>query len=203
MKLSPTALLLATTDMLIEGVHFDLAYTDYYSLGWKSAAVNLSDIAAMGGLPRYCLTSLGISPSISVEQIADFYRGLNAILSRHQTARRGIITPPEGPLDQRDCARRSQKAQVITRRGETGRPDIRDRRLGIRRRGLNCLSRVRSQEFEPGKDFLEPDSDLRPHKRHLRPCRALVGRVIALSGYAVHDRHQRRPFIGPRSYLSE
>jgi len=63
MKMSPTAHLLATTDMLIEGVHFDLTYTDFYSLGWKSAAVNLSDIAAMGGLPRYCLTSLGIPPS--------------------------------------------------------------------------------------------------------------------------------------------
>ncbi|MHB8846739.1 MAG: thiamine-phosphate kinase, partial [Nitrospirota bacterium] len=49
---APGALLLATTDMLLEGVHFDLATTDLYSLGWKSAAVNLSDIAAMGGVPR-------------------------------------------------------------------------------------------------------------------------------------------------------
>src|SRR5574337_401829 len=64
---APSETLLATTDMLIEGVHFDLTYTDFYSLGWKSAAVNLSDIAAMGGLPRFCLTSLGISPHTAVE----------------------------------------------------------------------------------------------------------------------------------------
>ena len=64
LRSSPAALLLATTDMLIEGVHFDLSYTDFYSLGWKSAAVNLSDIAAMGGIPRFCLTSLAIPPQI-------------------------------------------------------------------------------------------------------------------------------------------
>src|SRR5512143_914797 len=78
--------LLATTDMLIEGVHFDLSFTDFYSLGWKSAAVNLSDIAAMGGSPRFCLTSLGIPPFFSVEQIAEFYRGLTALLTAHRTA---------------------------------------------------------------------------------------------------------------------
>jgi len=66
LKVSSSALLLATTDMLIEGVHFDLSYTDFYSLGWKSASVNLSDIAAMGGLPRFCLTSLGIPSRITV-----------------------------------------------------------------------------------------------------------------------------------------
>lgn len=79
------ALLLATTDMLIEGVHFDLAMTDFYSLGWKSAAANLSDIAAMGGRPRFCLTSIGIPPHIAVEQITEFYRGFDALLSKHKT----------------------------------------------------------------------------------------------------------------------
>lgn len=78
-------LLLATTDMLLEGVHFDLSYTDLYSLGWKSAAVNLSDIAAMGGRPRHCLTALGIPVSIGVEKIEDFYKGLKHMLSRHKT----------------------------------------------------------------------------------------------------------------------
>ncbi len=76
----PAASMLASTDMLIERVHFDLSYTDFFSLGWKSAAVNLSDIAAMGGLPRFCLTSLGIPASISAEQIAEFYRGCNTLL---------------------------------------------------------------------------------------------------------------------------
>src|SRR5512139_846911 len=51
--------LLWTVDTLVEGVHFDLAYTTLAQLGWKSLAVNLSDIAAMGGEPRYALLSLG------------------------------------------------------------------------------------------------------------------------------------------------
>ncbi len=84
LKIAPASILLATTDMLLEDVHFDLSYTDYYSLGWKAAAVNLSDIAAMGGIPRFCLTSLGIPPSVPVEQIKEFYRGLNTVLRSHR-----------------------------------------------------------------------------------------------------------------------
>ncbi len=79
---SPGEALLATTDLLLEGVHFDLRTTDLYSLGWKSAAANLSDIAAMGGLPRYCLTALGIPASLTVEAVAEFYRGLRACLEK-------------------------------------------------------------------------------------------------------------------------
>lgn len=83
--LSPSSTLLATTDMLIEGVHFDLTTTDLYSLGWKAAAVNLSDIAAMGGVPRFCLTALGVPPSLKVEDIDAFYRGVNACLKKYGT----------------------------------------------------------------------------------------------------------------------
>ena len=79
LSISPSKKLLTTTDMLLESVHFDLSYTDFYSLGWKSAAVNLSDIAAMGGLPRFCLTALGIPSGISVEQIKEFYKGFHAL----------------------------------------------------------------------------------------------------------------------------
>lgn len=79
---SPSATLLATTDMLIEGVHFDLKTTDLYSLGWKAAAVNLSDIAAMGGVPRFCLTALGIPSSLTVGKVDEFYRGFTACIRK-------------------------------------------------------------------------------------------------------------------------
>ena len=85
LKIAPATLLLTTTDMLIEGVHFDLSYTDYYSLGWKSAAANLSDIAAMGGVPRFCLTSLAIPAHIPVEAVKDYYKGFTALMRRHKT----------------------------------------------------------------------------------------------------------------------
>jgi len=85
LKLSASHTLLITTDLLLEGVHFDLSYADFYSLGWKSASVNLSDIAAMGGIPRFCLTALGIPAGVSLEQITEFYRGFNALLKSYRT----------------------------------------------------------------------------------------------------------------------
>jgi len=67
---------LITTDMLVEGVHFDLAFSDPVSLGRKSLAVNLSDIAAMGGMPRYFLLSLAVPHHIAVEFLDGFMVGL-------------------------------------------------------------------------------------------------------------------------------
>jgi len=84
-KMAASSVLLATTDMLIEHVHFDLSLTDFPSLGWKSAAVNLSDIAAMGGIPRFCLSSLAIPSGISVEAVKGFYRGFSSLLRAHNT----------------------------------------------------------------------------------------------------------------------
>ena len=67
---------LATSDMLLEGVHFDLSYCDPWRLGRKSLAVNLSDMAAMGGRPRNFLLSLAIPATISVEFVDEFSSGL-------------------------------------------------------------------------------------------------------------------------------
>ena len=69
-------LLLTTCDLLLEDVHFDLGLTDGYSLGMKALAVNLSDIAAMGGTPRFFLVSLGLPPHLPLQFVDDFYRGL-------------------------------------------------------------------------------------------------------------------------------
>lgn len=67
---------LSTTDMLVEGVHFDLSLSDPFTLGRKSLSVNLSDIAAMGGEPRHFLLSMAIPSTISVEFLDDFIRGM-------------------------------------------------------------------------------------------------------------------------------
>lgn len=66
---------LVTTDMLVEGVHFDLTLTGPAELGRKSLAVNLSDIAAMGGEPRFALLSLAIPPDLSLEFLDAFMDG--------------------------------------------------------------------------------------------------------------------------------
>ncbi len=68
--------LLLTTDVLIEDVHFMRSWTNPYLLGKKSLAVNLSDIAAMGGIPKYFLISIGVPQTLSFTFISSFYRGL-------------------------------------------------------------------------------------------------------------------------------
>lgn len=75
----PGASSLITADLLIEGVHFDLRWTTMFDLGYKSLAVNLSDIAAMGGVPAYLVLSLGIASHFDSKQILDFYRGIHAL----------------------------------------------------------------------------------------------------------------------------
>ena len=67
-----------TTDMLIEGVHFDLAYTPLKHLGYKSVVVNLSDIYAMNAMPTQITLSIGISSRFSVEALDEFYDGVYA-----------------------------------------------------------------------------------------------------------------------------
>lgn len=67
---------LVTTDMLMEGVHFDLTYIDMVSLGYKAAMVNISDIFAMNGYPRQMTVSMALSKRFKVEDIDNFYQGL-------------------------------------------------------------------------------------------------------------------------------
>ena len=74
----PDSEVLVTTDMLMEGVHFDLTYIDLRHLGWKSAMVNISDIFAMNGTPRQMTVSLALSKRFTVEDLEQFYNGLRA-----------------------------------------------------------------------------------------------------------------------------
>ena len=67
---------LVSTDMLMEGVHFDLTYVDMKHLGYKSAMVNISDIFAMGGTPRQMTVSIALSKRFNVEDLEAFYDGL-------------------------------------------------------------------------------------------------------------------------------
>lgn len=72
----PTTQVLVSTDMLIQGIHFDLVYTPLKHLGYKSVSVNASDICAMNGIPRQITVSLAISNKFSVEALDEFYAGI-------------------------------------------------------------------------------------------------------------------------------
>ena len=74
---------LVTTDLLLEGVHFDLTYVPLKHLGYKSAVVNFSDVYAMGGEPRQITVSLGLSQRFSVEDIEELYAGLRLACEKY------------------------------------------------------------------------------------------------------------------------
>ena len=69
-------LLIVTTDLLVENTHFRMDLSEPYLVGWKSAAVNISDIAAMGGEPTYSFVSIGL-PDVEVETVESIYQGLH------------------------------------------------------------------------------------------------------------------------------
>ena len=75
---------LTTTDMLMEGVHFDLTYITMEQLGYKSAMVNISDVFAMNGTPQQLLISLAIDKRFDVESIEEFYSGVRRACDKWQ-----------------------------------------------------------------------------------------------------------------------
>ncbi|MGN6567164.1 MAG: thiamine-phosphate kinase [Flavipsychrobacter sp.] len=118
-----------TTDMFLEGVHFDLMYTPLKHLGYKAVAVNLSDIYAMFATPTHITISLGVSNRISVEALEEFYEGVYAACERYGVDLVGGDTST------------SQKGFVIciTAIGEVA-PDKYVKRSGAKENDLICVS---------------------------------------------------------------
>ncbi len=79
----PDSQILITSDMLMEGIHFDLVYTPLKHLGYKAAMVNFSDIYAMNGTPRQLIVNIALSRRFTVENVEDIYAGLKLACERH------------------------------------------------------------------------------------------------------------------------
>ena len=77
---------LATIDSFIQDIHFSLGTTSWEDLGWKAIAVNLSDIAAMGGIPRYALVSLALPGHTEVADVTALYQGMIELAQRFEVA---------------------------------------------------------------------------------------------------------------------
>jgi thiamine-monophosphate kinase len=118
-----------TNDLLIEGVHFDLMYTPLKHLGYKSVAVNMSDLYAMNAVPTQIILGLGISNRFSVEALDEFYEGVYAACRAYGVDLIGGDTST------------SQKGFIIscTAIGEVS-PDKYVRRNGARKGDLVCVS---------------------------------------------------------------
>ncbi|MBN1375040.1 MAG: thiamine-phosphate kinase [Dehalococcoidia bacterium] len=77
---------LITTDILVEGTHFRLSYTGWYDLGWKSVAINVSDIYAMGGKPQHALVSLAMPGLREVANVLEMYEGMIDMCNKYGIA---------------------------------------------------------------------------------------------------------------------
>ena len=115
----PDTEVLVTTDMLMEGVHFDLTYIDLRHLGYKSAMVNISDIFAMNGTPRQITVSLAVSKRFTVEDLEQFYEGLRMACDKWQVDIVGGDTTSSytGLAISITCIGEARKEDIVYRNG--------------------------------------------------------------------------------------
>ncbi len=109
---------LATVDSLRQGVHFTLETTSWADLGWKALAVNLSDIAAMGGLPQYALVALALPGSTEIEDVTALYKGMIELAKEFGVAIVGGDTDSASLVDITTTiigSTRSREAHILTR----------------------------------------------------------------------------------------
>lgn len=157
---------LVTTDLLLEGIHFDLVYTPLRHLGYKAVMVNLSDVYAMNGTPRQITVSLGIDKRLQVEDIEELYAGMRLACERHKVDLVGGDTSSSvtgltisitciGEAPEKDIVRRSgaKPTDLICCSGN----------LGAAYLGLQLLEREKAiyfQQLKEGK--LSPDTPFQP-----------------------------------------
>jgi thiamine-monophosphate kinase len=116
---APGERVVVTTDSLIEDVHFRRDWTDWESLGHKSLAVNVSDLAAMGTIPRLAVVSLGLDGTERVGDLQAFYQGLGALARRYEMAIAGgdIVRSPRGMVVHVTALGETRGRRVLTRSG--------------------------------------------------------------------------------------
>lgn len=155
--------LVLTCDTLVENVHFKIETTSAMDLGYKAGAVNLSDIAASGGVCKYLLVSLALPEYIDIEYIEHFYEGLKSISDQFNTHIVGgdltkssqlvITVTAIGHTDKQSSRCYAQEDQLIITTGD----------YGASATGLTLLELTKSGKLDPLKNLNEITS------RHLRP----------------------------------
>ena len=115
----PDKQILVTTDLLMEGVHFDLTYVPLKHLGYKAAIVNLSDIYAMNGTPKQITVSIALSKRFSVEDLEELYAGIRLACEKHHVDIVGGDTTSSltGLAISITCIGEADKDKVVYRNG--------------------------------------------------------------------------------------
>ena len=161
---------LISTDMLLEGVHFDLSYIPLTHLGYKAVTVNVSDIAAMNGIPKQMTICLGLSNRMSVEAVEALYEGIHAAAKDYQIDIVGGDT----------TSSRSGLVISITLIGESA-PDNIVYRNGAKEGDILCLSGdiggayMGLQILEREKEVFKVDPNMQPQ---LDKYSYIVGRQL-------------------------
>ena len=169
---NPEMRTLVTTDVLLEGIHFDLTYTPLRHLGYKAAVVNFSDVYAMNGQPKQITVSLGISKRFTVEHITELYAGIRLACEQYGVDLVGGDTSASvtGLIISITCIGEGEEGKIVYRNGAadtnlicvTG-------DLGAAYMGLQLLERER--EVGAGQKDFQPDFSGREYilERQLKP----------------------------------
>ena len=152
----PDSEVLVTTDLLMEGVHFDLTYIDLKHLGYKSAMVNISDVFAMNGTPRQITVSLALSKRFSVEDMEEFYAGLRLACEKWKVDIVGGDTTSSytGLAISITCIGEARKQDIVYRNGAKNTDLICvSGDLGAAYMGLQLLEREKSVYYQQVNDL--------------------------------------------------
>ena len=166
----PDTEVLVTSDMLMEGIHFDLTYISMRNLGYKSAMVNISDIFAMNGTPRQLIVSIALSKRFTVEDLEDFYQGLRAACAKWNVDIVGGDTTSSytGLAISITCIGEAHKEDIVYRKGAHDTDLICvSGDLGAAYMGLQLLEREKAVYYQllnehHKKHPNEPEPDFQP-----------------------------------------
>ncbi len=177
----PGDLFLLTTDLLAEGVHFDLGTATFEDIGYKAAVANLSDIAAMGGIPRYLLVSLAIPAGHTQTDIRRLYRGMMSACQPHHVELIGGDTSSsrQGLFINLTLAGTAKPGHALTRSGaQIGDLLYVTGTLGDSLAGLQLLTDTHGRPLRAGTS-LSKEARRYLVERHLRPTpRLKVGQLL-------------------------
>ena len=164
---------LVTTDLLLEGVHFDLIYTPLKHLGYKASIVNFSDIYAMNGRPKQITVSLGVSKRFTVENLEDIYAGITLACENYGVDLVGGDTSASltGLIISITCIGEAEKDKIVYRNGAKANDLICvSGDLGSAYMGLQLLEREKLV-FEGQQENVQPDFSGKEYilQRQLKP----------------------------------
>ncbi len=164
---------LVTTDLLLEGIHFDLTYTPLKHLGYKAAVVNFSDIYAMNGQPKQITVSLGVSKRFSVEDLEEIYAGIYLACEKYGVDLVGGDTSASltGLTISITCIGEGEEGKIVYRNGAKANDLICvTGDLGSAYMGLQLLEREK-MVFSNHSENIQPDFEEKKYilQRQLKP----------------------------------